>query len=552
MGALVTHYVAPDIAPVRKALLIVAPLCEERKAVHPSLTSLARLLAAQDVAVLSFDARGCGDSPGAFSDFGPPDWLDDLAAAATWLRQCHPDVPQVWLGTRLGALLALHSAATVAPDAQPAALMLWEPVTGTDFVRQLVQRHLINDMLAHGRAQMPRREIEQQLAGSGTVDLDGFAVTARQAAQLAALVPCPWRKPALVISTGPDQATADACQRLAPAATRLRLRLPPFWNTVGLVDTSTLTRATADWLAQVALSRPAASLSATDTALPDGPAAEDATASRESLVSFPGQLGMLRAVLHRPAEPARGRLLLLHGWSGDRTGPHRMFVHAARLFAAQGQACLRLDFGGRGDSDGMPAEATIASMTADARAALAWLRHELPSGGPLGILAICSGCKVAIRAAAAEPDVARLALWSAETMGALRQRGVTRHKRLVMLGTYARKLLHAETWRKLLGGRVRAGMVGRALVQPEVRSAAEARAEDAVLRQFRAFHGELLFVWGGSDADTPVAAAAYARFCRTHTIPNASQTVPHAGHSFYGLDWERQVLDATAQWLSAR
>ncbi len=513
------------------------------------LTGLARLLAARGMAVLRFDDRGCGDSPGSFADVGPPEWQADLMAAAAWLRQRHPGVPHVWLGVRLGALGALQAAATAAPEAQPDGLVLWEPVTGPDFIRQLLQRHLVNDMLAYGRAQVPRRELEQRLAGGQTIDLDGFAWSGRQAADLAAWLPLPWAKPALIVTTGPDHATADTCQRLAPAATHLTLRLPPFWNTVGLVDTSALTQATADWLVQTAT---ATSLPGTPVAPAAVGIAEEATApAGEQFISFPGACGTLRAVLHLPQDqPSRGRLVLLHGWSGDRTGPHRMFVHAARRLAAQGWICLRLDFGGRGDSDGLPADATIATMTADTGAALAWLRQAQPAGGPLAILAICSGCKAAITAAAAHPDVARLVLWSAEAMGSLCAGGVQRQRRLAMLGVYARKLLRAETWRKLLRGRVRAGMVGRALVQPEVRSRAEARAEDVALRQFRSFGGQVLFVWGASDADTPGSSSAYARFCREAAIPSARHTVAHAGHSFYGVAWEHEVLDVTERWLA--
>ena len=62
-------------------------------------------------------------------------------------------------------------------------------------------------------------------------------------------------------------------------------------------------------------------------------------------------------------------------------------------------------------------------------------------------------------------------------MGSLRAGATGRRKTRDALRAYGRKLLQRETWRKLLRGQVRARMVGRALVQPEVRSAAEARAE---------------------------------------------------------------------------
>jgi pimeloyl-ACP methyl ester carboxylesterase len=177
------------------------------------------------------------------------------------------------------------------------------------------------------------------------------------------------------------------------------------------------------------------------------------------------------------------------------------------------------------------------------------LRAEAPAGGPIVLLAICSGCKVAIGAAAAEADVARLALWSAESMGSLRHAVTGSRKQLAVLRTYARKLLRPETWRKLLRGQVRAGMVGKALVQAEVRSPAEARAEDETLRAFRQFRGDILFVFGGSDPDTPGSSQAYAQYCRAHSIGHTCHVVPHAGHSYYGMDWEQEVLLVTKKWL---
>ena len=552
---------------VVKAVIIVPSLVEERKACHDALAATGRHMAAQGAAVLRFDPRGCGDSPAAFADFSIPDWLADLCAAAQWLRQAYPQVPQIWLGVRAGALLALRQA-SVNDAVRPDALVLWEPVSGPDFIRQLLQRRLVNEMMAYGQARQGRRAIEQQLADGGTVDFDGFPITARLYRDLQELQPVPWDGPGLIVSTGADTQTADTCHGLAPATTRLNLRLPPFWNTVGHVDTRAVTDATVAWIGNLRTEDgrrttdhgcpPSTFCGSTFDILrfPEGAPLSKATPDRsERMVAFAGAHGTVRGVLHQPpgAAPRRGRIVFLHGWSGDRSGPHRMFVHAARLLASQGYTSLRFDFCGRGDSDSLPSgDATIATMLADTRAALAWLRQEVPDDGPIALLAICSGCKVAISVAAAEPDVARLALWSAESMGSLRASTTGSRKRLAMLRTYARKLLDPETWRKLLRGQVHAGLVGKALVQAEVRSSAEARAEDEALRAFRKFRGDILFIFGGSDPETAGSAPAYARYCRTHGIASTCHTVPHAGHSFYGLTWEQEVLRVTETWLESR
>ncbi|MFZ4394829.1 MAG: alpha/beta fold hydrolase [Kiritimatiellia bacterium] len=530
-----------------------------------TLVAMSRRLAAQGAAVLRFDPRGCGDSPGSFVEFTLSDYRDDLCAAAHTLRQLYPQAPQVWLGVRSGAMLALQQA-TLGRVARPDALILWEPVTGPEFTRQILQRRQVNEMLAYGQARLGRQAAEAQLAGGATVDCDGFPITGKLYHELQQLLPGPWQGPGLVVSTSPDGLTADTCHRLAPATTRIHLRLPPFWNTVGHVDTGALTDATVAWINTHYCIATQQNQGSND----DGLQSETPSAPRNNatpcqafpretpdgaarMVSFAvGDGATLRGVLHSPSPSSqrRGRIVFLHGWSGDRTGPHRMFVQAARMLASLGFTSLRFDFRGRGDSDGITdQEATISSMTADTRAAIAWLQAEVPDGGPIILLAICSGCKVAISAASGEPSVARLVLWSAEAMGALRPAAAGTRKRLDTLRAYARKLLLADTWIRILRGHVRAGMVGKALAQTEVRSPEEAHAEDETLRAFRRFPGDMLFVFGGSDPAAAGASQAYARYCRKHGLTHTCHTVPHAGHSYYGLAWEQEVLQVTQAWL---
>jgi alpha/beta superfamily hydrolase len=530
---------------VIRTLVILPPPMEERKASHPALTALSRRLAAEGCAVLRVDPKDSGDAPGGFENFTLAAASATLQEAARALRQLAPGAPQTWLGVRASATLVMRAAGTAEPAARPDALILWEPIAGDDFLRQLQQRRLVNEMVAYGKARLGREAVEAQLAGGQSVDFDGYPLSAALYRELQELRPAPWEGPLLLVTTGPDRRAADACGRLAPAATRVALHLPPFWNTVGRVDTRELEAATAAWLEQHGGQAP------TDQAQQ----AKDAAAAwpapvpngTERMVEIPAGAATLRGVLHTAESAPAGRILFLPGWSGDRTGPHRMFVHAARRLSAQGFTCLRIDYRGRGDSD--DAAATIASMTADAAAALDWLRTAAPAGGPLLLAAICSGCKVAIGVAAQTPDVARLVLWSPESMGSLRAAATGWRKRLAALRTYGRKLLRPETWRKLLRGQVRSGMVLSALAPSEVRSAEEARAEDRTLAAFRSFRGPILAVFGGSDPDAPGSAAAYERFCAAHGIPLTRHTVPHAGHSYYGRAWEDEVLRTTAAWL---
>ena len=531
-GALAAILHAPD-APLRSALF-VPPLAEERKACHRILCDLARAWAAEGTAVLRFDYRGTGDSPGDFADFSVSDWLADAEAARAWLRDRYPPCEPAVLGIRFGAALASR---LVEPCA---ARLLVEPVGGTDLLKQLLQRNQVNQMVAYGRAPIPRARIEAGWLQGACADLDGYPFTPRLAADLAALAPGAWTEAGCVVSTGSDTRAAHAAQGLAPASERLALRLPAFWNTVGRVDVGPLTRALADALHRLA---PAGVPRVAARPLPK-PAGSGP-------IALESPSGTIRGWVERPSsdKPPVARLLLIHGWSGDRTGPHRMFVTFARRLAAAGVVSLRIDLSGRGDSGGNADAASITAMAADTRAALAWLRQACPDGGPVIVTAICSGCKVAISAAAADPGIDALALWSPESMGALRAAATGRRKTWHALTTYALKLTRRETWVKIATGRIRADMVKKTLIQHETRSAEEAAEEDRILQRFRGYSGRICFIFGGSDPDAPGSAAAYAAFCSRHGIRYDLHTVPHAGHSFYGLAWEADVLARSAEFM---
>mgnify|MGYP003585850431 FL=1 len=519
---------------VRGAVLFVPPFVEERKGALPAFVKTARALAGRGVASLLFDFSGCGDSSGSFGAVQPDAFDADCDAALAWLDRAFPQLPKAALGLRTGAALATRLAAR---RGDLAALALWSPVSGPDFIRQLLQRRMVNDMVAYGKAQESRASLEARLRSGETVDLDGYALSAAFYAWAQSLTPAAAAAPAFLAAGGHDEKSAAGL----PAETRSGLRYPPFWNTVGHVDLTPLIAETTEWLDARFADRAAAPADCPGllTSAPLGSLAE--------LTPAPA----VRACFDAPSAPPTGGVLFLHGWSGDRTGPHRLFVRFARELASAGLLCARPDFIGRGLSDGDDSEASIARMADNAQAALDALRSRLPAGAPVAVAAICSGCKVAVALTAKNPDVARLLLWSAESMGSLRSSATGLRKTLSALATYARKLTRPETWKKILSGKVQTGLVTQALVKHETRSAEEAVWEDAVLKKFRAYRGPVFFVFGGSDPDATGSSRAYAEYCRRNGIPHTLHTVAHAGHSYYGEAWTRELLALSARFLNA-
>jgi len=522
---------------VRGAVLFVPPFCEERKGTLPVFVQAARALGEMKIASLLFDFSGCGDSEGAFGDTPPACFEADCEAAWRWLVQAFPTAPRGLAGIRTGAVLAARLAARQ-PGA--AALVLWAPVTGTDFVRQLLQRRMVNDMVAYGKARESRASLEARLSRGESIDLDGYTVSGAFYAWLQGLAPQPAEAPALVCPGGHDEKTAAACMPQHAGTSPLPLRFPPFWNTVGHVDLSALVAETATWLSGRFADAPPAEGS--------GNPAFRAAVPWGELAAL-GTTATIRAIFDTPPQAPQAGVLFLHGWSGDRTGPHRLFARFSRALAQRGHLCLRPDFTGRGLSDGGADDASIARMAENAQTALDALRRRLPPGAPVAVVAICSGCKVALTLAARNQDLAKLLLWSPESMGALRNAATGLRKTWGTLATYARKLTRPETWKKILSGKVQTGMVTKALVKQEMRSPEEAAWEDGVLRAFRTYRNPIQFVFGGSDPDAAGSREAYTRYCRAYGIPHDVHTIAHAGHSFYGEAWTRELLDVSHAFL---
>jgi pimeloyl-ACP methyl ester carboxylesterase len=254
---------------VRRLLLVAQPLVEERKAALPAIIEASRQLAERlDFAVLRVDYPGTGDSEGNFADFGPDDWSAALADAAAWLGEHFGSLPLICLGIRTGAALLLANAAGAfeqqlvlgskfsVPGSGAAsvplpwvAMVLWDPVSGEEVVKQWLQRHMVNDMVAYGKARVSRSALEATLAGGGSADLDGFELTGAQYAGLSSLgLGNVSARTLAVVSGRPSPATAKWAEANAGTVELVQLRTPPYWNSVGYVDTADLRHATEAWL----------------------------------------------------------------------------------------------------------------------------------------------------------------------------------------------------------------------------------------------------------------------------------------------------------------
>ena len=270
----------------------------------------------------------------------------------------------------------------------------------------------------------------------------------------------------------------------------------------------------------------------------------------ERPVSFESDV-LLRGVLSVP-DGARSAVVFSHGWSGYRCGPHRMFVNAARRFAEEGIASLRFDFRGRGDSEGEAAATDLDMMIADLLAAAGFVRAEtgIERVYPLGL---CSGGNVVLGGASLDKSFDGLVLWSTPLFAPQKPKGDRARRRAFFIADYAKKLFRRETWAKLVRGRIDFRGVARTVKgheAPEGRNLKDSCRD--VMAELAGFHGPALFIYGSRDDEAIGAPETYAAFCEEHAIPATFHTVDGANHSYYSVEWERDVIETTLDWLQAR
>ncbi len=243
--------------------------------------------------------------------------------------------------------------------------------------------------------------------------------------------------------------------------------------------------------------------------------------SRVEAVEFPGPLGTLRGMLHRPATPEPWpALMMLHGFTGTRVENDRLFVQAARHFADAGLAVLRFDFYGSGESDGDFEEMTIRTELADAAAALDWLTGQPGiDAGRIGVLGLSMGGAVAALLAGQDPRVRALVLWNAVGLPAVHFSDIPDHG-------------------------PEAGIVGGLRVGPDFLP--EFYATD-VVGALRGYAGPGLVVQGGADPviEQREAEALHAALGDRGTL----HIVPQATHTFEHPAWREQVFSLTGRWL---
>jgi pimeloyl-ACP methyl ester carboxylesterase len=231
----------------------------EQLTVYRNEVLCARAAAAAGFPVFRYHARGHGDSSGDFAAVRFEGLVEDaLGAAAEGLRRSG-DRGLVWLGVRLGALVA-----AAALDRSPGArgLALWEPVERpAEYFRGMLRGLLFSKVAKGERPEATADQLLERVRSEGLVDVHGYflhreLVESANGLDLGVLLGA-WGGPTLLIQiqarsriASAHAALIEALARHGSAPTVARIAEEPGWHFIAnpAWESPELVRDTVGWL----------------------------------------------------------------------------------------------------------------------------------------------------------------------------------------------------------------------------------------------------------------------------------------------------------------
>jgi exosortase A-associated hydrolase 1 len=251
------------------------------------------------------------------------------------------------------------------------------------------------------------------------------------------------------------------------------------------------------------------------------------------LATIPFGAAWLAATLDGPPDATTGWVFVTGG-TQTRVGPHRLYERLARYVADRGEAVIRFDRPGVGDSPGEDA-GYLDSGTGIAVAARA-LREAFPQVTTLAGFGLCDGATaLALHGRAA--GISRLVVanpWVVEPTDDLPPAAAIR-------GYYARRLLDPRAWWKLVCGGVNLGRLARGVARSATR-------DDAALaeRFAKGVPDATAVVLAQGDGTAQAFDGAWRQLADAPAIETI--TVASASHSFA----EPAAFDALARAVSGQ
>ena len=149
------------------------PFLEEKTFTHSVYVALARQLAAEGQFVMRFDFTGDGDSEGDLSTIGLGDWVNDVVDASAYAREAFGLTRPRLFGLRLGAGVALLSAAAV----RAIQVLAWEPIVrGATYFQECLMFNVTTQLATYKRVREDRKVLRERIGRGQTVNILGHEI----------------------------------------------------------------------------------------------------------------------------------------------------------------------------------------------------------------------------------------------------------------------------------------------------------------------------------------------------------------------------------------
>lgn len=227
--------------PARLAVLLCNPFGQEAVRLHRFYKVLADRLTRSGLAVLRFDYFGTGESDGDDLDGHLDIWRQNVLSAHQELLRRSGCNRVAWIGSRLGATVALQAASTATPA--PDRLILWEPIIdGPAYLAQLAKDH-VNNITRTGQTAVQAAGLKPrgEALGFGMSDALVAQIDSLAPARVSVSTPA---QTTIVLGQPDDQAlhgfaTAGAWATSAQRAVRYQpLQVPFDWTSEEALNTA--------------------------------------------------------------------------------------------------------------------------------------------------------------------------------------------------------------------------------------------------------------------------------------------------------------------------
>lgn len=302
-------------------------------------------------------------------------------------------------------------------------------------------------------------------------------------------------------------------------------------------------------------------------------------------VTFKNPAGhTLYGTLHRPglARPELPAVVLLSPGVKMRVGPGRLYVPLTQMLTAHGYLVLRFDFFGLGDSEGELQEQLLPDVynhievgryVGDTLSALAWLRSHCGCRRFL-LGGLCGGAITALLAAERDPSIeGLLSLGMTITLAsnaATPAKYLTRAQLDSRRRGYYRRLLQPKSWLRFLTFQSQYDVIWssmKRLVVNDRPAPAPVAADPEKVEQrgnanplfppafftFLQRGGRALMLFSEKDRLPSEYEEKFATPYAQRLLPYAQQlhyhVVPSANHVLSFHEWQREMVEASRQWL---